>query len=50
MFIKDIEDRLKESLGAKVDVKKSNNKWKVSIEFANDEQIEEFLERYGLGE
>lgn len=50
VFIKDIEDRLKESLGAKVDVKKSNNKWKVSIEFANDEQIEEFLERYGLGE
>lgn len=50
VFIKDIEDRLKESLGAKVDVKKSYNKWKVSIEFANDEQIEEFLERYGLGE
>lgn len=50
VFVKDIEDRLKESLGAKVDVKKSNNKWKINIEFASDEQIEEFLERYGVDE
>lgn len=50
VFVKDIEDRLKESLGAKVDVKKSNNKWKINIEFASHEQIEEFLERYGVDE
>ncbi|MFM1525305.1 MULTISPECIES: ParB/RepB/Spo0J family partition protein [Helcococcus] len=50
VFVKDIEDRLKESLGAKVDVKKSKNKWKINIEFSSDEQIEEFLERYGVNE
>lgn len=50
VFVKDIEDRLKESLGTKVNVKKTKNKWSVNIEFVNDEQIEEFLERYNIGE
>ncbi|EHR32100.1 ParB-like partition protein [Helcococcus kunzii ATCC 51366] len=50
IFIRDIEDRLKESLGTKVSVKKSRNKWNVNIEFANDEQIEDFLLKYNIGE
>lgn len=50
IFVKDIEERLKESLGTKVSVKKSRNKWNVNIEFANDEQIEDFLQKYNIGE
>lgn len=50
IFVKDIEERLKESLGTKVSVKKSKNKWSVNIEFANDEQIEDFLGKYNIGE
>lgn len=50
LFIKDLEERMKESFGTKVLVKKSKDKWSVNIEFANDEQIEDFLARYGVGE
>lgn len=50
VFVQDIEDRLKVSLGTPVNVKKSKNKWTVNIEFASDEQIEEFLSHYDLGE
>ncbi len=50
IFVRDLEDRLKESLGTKVRINKSRNKWTVNIEFSNDEQIEEFLSHYNLGE
>lgn len=50
VFIRDIEERLKESIGAKVNIVKTKNKWKVNIEFSNDEDIEEFLLRYGIEE
>lgn len=50
LYITDIEEKLKESFGTKVKVVKSNKKWKVSLEFANDEQIEAFLDRYGVEE
>lgn len=50
IFVIDLEDRLKESLGTKVRINKSRNKWTVNIEFSNDEQIEEFLSHYNLGE
>lgn len=50
VFVRDIEDRLKESLGTKVNVKKAKNKWTVNIEFTSDEQIEDFLNHYNIGE
>lgn len=50
IFVRDLEDRLKESLGTKVRINKSRNKWTVNIEFSSDEQIEEFLSHYNLGE
>lgn len=50
IFVRDLEDRLKESLGTKVRINKRRNKWTVNIEFSNDEQIEEFLSHYNLGE
>ena len=50
VFVRDLEERLKESLGTKVKINKSKNKWTVNIEFSNDEQIEEFLSHYELGD
>lgn len=50
VFVRDLEERLKESLGTIVKIKKSKNKWTVNIEFSNDEQIEEFLSHYELGD
>lgn len=50
VFVRDLEDRLKETLGTKVNVKKSKNKWTVNIEFTNDDQIEEFISHYNLGD
>lgn len=50
IFTKDLEDRLKETLGTRVVLKKTKNKWKVNIEFTSDDQIEDFLNRYGIGE
>lgn len=50
VFVRDLEERLKESLGTKVRINKSRNKWTVNIEFSNDEQIEEFLSHYELGD
>lgn len=44
IFIQDLEDRLREKMGTKVNVKKSRNKWNINIEFTSDEQIENFLE------
>lgn len=50
VFVRDLEDRLKETLGTKVNIKKSKNKWTVNIEFTNDDQIEEFISHYNLGD
>lgn len=50
IFITDIEDRLKESLGTKVNVKKSKNRWTVNIVFTSDSQIEDFINHYNDGE
>lgn len=50
IFITDIEDRLKESLGTKVNVKKSKNRWTVNIVFTSDSQIEDFINHYNYGE
>ena len=41
---------MKERFGTKVSLNKSKNKWTVSIVFTSDEQIEEFIENYGIGE
>lgn len=49
IFILDLEERLTESLGSKVKVNKSKNKWTLSIEFTSDDQIEDFLSHYELG-
>lgn len=50
VFIRDIEERLKEALGTRVLVKKTKNKWKVNIEFTSDDEIEYFLDNYKTGE
>ncbi|NLW52296.1 MAG: ParB/RepB/Spo0J family partition protein [Tissierellia bacterium] len=48
VFIRDIQDRLSESIGAKVRLNKNNNTWKLNIEFFDEQQIEDFLDRYEL--
>lgn len=50
IYIRDLEERFKESIGAKVKINKAKNSWKVNIEFFDDEQIEDFLKRYQLGD
>lgn len=50
IFVKDLEEKMKERFGTKVSLNKSKNKWTVSIVFTSDEQIEEFIENYGIGE
>lgn len=48
IYIKDIQSRLSEALGAKVKLNKSKNSWKLNIEFYDQDQIEDFLENYGI--
>ena len=48
IFIKDIQTRLSESIGAKVRLNKNNKTWKMNIEFYDEAQIEDFLQRYGI--
>lgn len=48
IYIKDIQSRLSETLGAKVKLNKSKNSWKLNIEFYDQDQIEDFLENYGI--
>lgn len=48
IFIKDIQNRLSETLGAKVKLNKAKNSWKMNIEFYDQAQIEDFLENYGI--
>lgn len=50
IYVKDLEERLKESFGTKVNVKKSKNKWVLNFEFSDDEQVENFLAQFGIGE
>lgn len=50
IYVKDLEERLKESFGTKVNVKKSKNKWVLNFEFSDDEQVENFLHQFGIGE
>lgn len=48
IYIKDIQSRLSETLGAKVKLNKAKNSWKLNIEFYDQDQIEDFLENYGI--
>jgi len=48
IFIREIQSRLSESIGAKVKLNKAKNSWKMNIEFFDEEQIEDFLQRYGI--
>lgn len=48
IFIKDVQTRLSESIGAKVKLNRSKNSWKMNIEFFDEDQIEEFLCKYGI--
>lgn len=50
IYIKDLETRLMETLGAKIKINKTKNSWKVNIEFFDDEHIEEFLKKYRIGD
>lgn len=50
IYIKDLETRLMEALGAKIKINKTKNSWKVNIEFFDDEHIEEFLKKYRIGD
>lgn len=50
IFIKDIQSRLSEKLGAKVKLAKAKNSWKMHIEFFDEAQIEDFLDNYGIGD
>lgn len=48
VFIRDIQDRLSESIGAKVRLNKGTKSWKMNIEFFDEQQIEDFLDKYGI--
>ena len=48
IFIRDIQTKLSESIGAKVKLNKTKNAWKMSIEFFDEAQINEFLERHNI--
>ncbi|MDO4778011.1 MAG: ParB/RepB/Spo0J family partition protein [Tissierellia bacterium] len=48
IYIKDLETKLMEALGAKIKINKTKNSWKVNIEFFDDEHIEEFLKKYRI--
>lgn len=50
VFVKDIEERIKEAFGTKVKVSKSKKKWNINLVFSDDEHLEDFLERFGVGE
>lgn len=50
IYIKDLENRLMEAFDAKVRINKTNTSWKVSIEFFDDEQVEDFLNKYNIGD
>lgn len=50
IFIKDIQSRLSEKLGAKVKLAKAKKSWKMHIEFFDEAQIEDFLDNYGIGD
>lgn len=50
VFIRDIQNKLAESIGAKVKLNKVKNSWKLNIEFYDQEQVEDFLERYGIND
>lgn len=48
IFIREIQTRLSETIGAKVKLNKAKNSWKMNIEFFDEDQIEDFLQRYGI--
>lgn len=48
VFIKDIQAKLSELIGAKVKLNKAKNSWKMNIEFYDEAQINDFLEKYGI--
>lgn len=50
VFIRDIENKLAESIGAKVKLNKGKKSWKLNIEFFDQEQVEDFLEKYGIND
>ncbi len=50
IFIRDIQNKLAESIGAKVKLNKGKNSWKLNIEFYDQEQVEDFLEKYGIND
>ncbi|MDO5026765.1 MAG: ParB/RepB/Spo0J family partition protein [Tissierellia bacterium] len=50
IYIRDVQDRLSETLGAKVKLNKGKKSWKLNIEFYDQAQIEDFLENYGIND
>lgn len=50
IFIRDIQDRLSESIGAKVRLNRGKNSWKLNIEFYDQAQIEDFLEKHEIND
>lgn len=50
VYIRDLEERFTEYLGNKVGINKSKNKWTMKIEFSNEEDLENFISNFDLGD